>query len=391
MKIHFKTFGCKVNQCETADMQREAERAGCNLSAIQNSDVIVVNSCTVTAGADNKTKQFLRKCKRMNPGSKIFLTGCLADRAEKAMKKEFPGIKLFRNSDKIKILDVLKVKSMCEQNSVQNGFNGHTRAFLKIQDGCDGKCSYCVVPKVRPKLESKDIDEVVVEAKKYVSAGHKEIVLCGIRLGKYKFRGQGLVDLIIKLEKINGLYRIRLSSIELKDINDKLMGLMSKSKRLCHHLHIPLQSGDDAILKSMKRPYNLCSFYKKIKEIGKKVPDIGITTDIIIGYPLDTDESLQNTYNFVGKCGFSRLHVFKFSKRPGTKAALIKSECPTNIVDKWGNKFKELDLKLRKNFLERYSGKKMKVLSETNGYGYTSNYMYVKLPKNVPANEIVYI
>ncbi|PKM92785.1 MAG: hypothetical protein CVU80_01510, partial [Elusimicrobia bacterium HGW-Elusimicrobia-4] len=202
MKIHFKTFGCKVNQCETAQMQSKVLGIGCNLSNPENADIIVINSCTVTANADRKTKQYLRRCLRLNPNAKIYLTGCYVDRAGDEFKKDFSksqteqvfapnrcsDIKFFKNSEKENILTVLGLLPSTVYRLPSTVFSNRTRAFVKIQDGCDGKCSYCVVPKVRPKLRSKKIDDVIKDVKNYVSAGHKEIVLCGIRLGKYKWR-----------------------------------------------------------------------------------------------------------------------------------------------------------------------------------------------------------
>ncbi|MBI5573029.1 MAG: tRNA (N(6)-L-threonylcarbamoyladenosine(37)-C(2))-methylthiotransferase MtaB [Elusimicrobia bacterium] len=394
MKIHFKTFGCKVNQCETAIMQSKVLEIGCNLSGPEHSDIIVINSCTVTANADRKTKQYLRKCLRLNLESKFFLTGCYADRSWKKLKSEFPNIKLFKNSEKENIQKILGLPLLSTLYPLPSTFSARTRAYIKIQDGCNGKCSYCVVPKVRPKLWSKNIDDVIKDVKNYVSAGHKEIVLCGIRLGRYKVKGErlkvkNLVDLIKELEKIDGLYRIRLSSIELHDITDDLIELMSKSKKLCHHLHISLQSGDDSILSDMKRPYTAGKFFNKIAKIRKKIPDIGITTDIIIGYPNDTEKTLENSYNFVKKCAFSRLHIFRFSRRPGTKADLIKRNCPEAVIKKWQEKFAQLDTHLKKSFLKKFSGKKLEILTESNGCGYTSNYIYLKLPVMHPENEIV--
>ncbi|MDD5686233.1 MAG: MiaB/RimO family radical SAM methylthiotransferase [Elusimicrobia bacterium] len=402
MKIHFYTFGCKVNQCETSKMQAEVSRAGCVFTGPEDADIIIINSCTVTSNADHKTKQYLRKCLRINTKAKIFLTGCYVERAESSLRNEFPKVKLFKNSNKENILNIIDAN----YNKINNidiaaeVFHNRTRAFVKVQDGCNGKCAYCVVPKVRPTLSSKSYDDVVREVGCYVSAGHKEVVLCGIRLGKYEFIENKLkvniTGLIKELEKTEGLYRIRLSSIELNDITDDLIEHMAESKKLCHHLHIPLQSGDDKILIDMKRPYLTKEFLKKVSKIRKKITDIGITTDIIVGYPTDTEETFDNTYNFIKKCKFSRLHIFKFSRRPGTEAELIN---PVNfkmirenssLVKKWQTKLRMLDLQLRHDFSKKFMGKKMEVLTETNGYGYTSNYIYLKLPKKYPENEIIY-
>lgn len=394
MKIHFKTFGCKVNQCETNDMIARVGESGCEtVPSPARADIVVINSCTVTSNADRKTKQYLRKCMRVNPRPKIFLTGCLAGRNPAGLRKEFPGIDFFGNKEKENVRKVLGMPAAGNRNLLPAVFSSRTRAFVKIQDGCDGKCSYCIVPKVRPELRSKNFAGVISEVKKYVSAGYKEIVLCGIRLGKYGSKSESgnrkLPDLITELEKIDGLCRIRLSSIELHDITDDLIRLMEKSAKLCRHFHIPLQSGDDRILKDMNRPYDTEKFFDKIKKIREKIPDVGITTDVIIGYPTDTDDTLKNSYNFAKKCAFSRLHLFKFSRRPGTKADSTEKNCPEKLIKTWQGKFYGLDRRLRGAFLKKFSGKKLEVLTESNGYGYTSNYLYLKLPASYPVNEIV--
>src|SRR3989339_519788 len=389
MKIHFKTFGCKVNQCETAQMRADVLRSGYLISEVIDADLIIINSCTVTSNADNKVKQYLRKCLRINTKARIYVTGCYVDREKSNLENEFSKVNFFLNSKKQNILKVLNLKFAPLTSKFLPVFNNHTRAFIKIQDGCDGKCSYCVVPKVRSRLFSKEIEDIIKEVKSYVSSGYKEIVLCGIRLGKYQAGNKNtLVNLMRALESIHGLYRIRLSSIELLDITDELIELIEKSKKICHHLHIPVQSGDNRILKSMRRPYTTEIFFNKIKNIRKKITDIGITTDIIVGYPLDNEISLKNTYNFAKKCRFSRIHIFRYSKRPDTEASMLKNECNNILTDKWSKKITQLDLWLRKNLKNKFLGKKMEILAETNGFGYTSNYIYVKIPKSILPNEI---
>ncbi|MBN1383966.1 MAG: MiaB/RimO family radical SAM methylthiotransferase [Elusimicrobia bacterium] len=426
MKIFFKTFGCKVNQCETIEMMKHLQEVGCGITEVPDeADIVVINTCTVTSNADTKSRQYLRRYQRLCPRAKIFLTGCYVNRAKDELQKNFPKIKFFKNSQKQNILNILGLPvSTYQRINVSTCFHSRTRAFVKIQDGCDGKCTYCIVPKVRPGLFSKNPGEIIAEVNSYILSGHKEIVLCGIRLGKYqgqrtlaslkrplrlvgdearersgreqeskrvieqRTQSLELTDLIKELERIEGLCRIRLSSIELNDISDKLIELMAGSKKLCHHLHIPLQSGDDGILKSMRRPYTLKEFSKRINKIKKDISDIGITTDVIIGYPLDTEESLSNTYNFVKKCRFSRLHVFKFSERPGTSAEKLNRKCPDVLINKWCRKMIEMDSLLREKFKERFSGKEMEVLVEGNGCGYTSNYIHIKLPQSAPRNEI---
>lgn len=382
-------------------MTNEALAAGAELCRPENADIIVINSCTVTAEADRKARQHIRRFSRLNPKAKILFTGCYVDRAEKELKDEFQNLVFFTNALKKNILNLLKLSQpLPTPHSPLPYFSDRTRAFIKIQDGCDGNCAYCIVPKIRNKMSCRSPEEVIAEIKGYVDAGHKEIVLCGVRLGKYSWKkevgsgkwadsGWQLVDLIKELEKISGLKRIRLSSIELGEISDDLIDLMASSKKLCHHLHIPVQSGDDKILSDMKRPYTSGIFFQRIENIREKVRDIGITTDVIVGFPTETEENFKKSYNFIKKCRFSRLHIFRYSRRPGTDAAKITPVCREHQIAVREKMLKSLDAELRSKFLKKFKGKKLEVLAESNGRGYTSNYIYVKLPSGAQVNEIV--
>lgn len=393
MNIYFHTFGCKVNQCETGSMANKALAAGVELCRPENADIIVINSCTVTAEADRKARQHIRRFSRVNPGAKILFTGCYVDRAERELKNEFPNVVFFANSRKENILKYLAVPEGSGSCEPFASYGGHTRAFIKIQDGCDGNCAYCIVPKIRNKISFKNPAEVIREAAGYAEAGHKEIVLCGVRLGKYSWKkGEGrgnLTELLKELEKIEGIKRIRLSSIDFNDITPDLIRLMASSKKMCRHLHIPLQSGNDETLKNMRRPYNTKTFFEKIKFIRKSIPDIGITTDIMAGFPTETDENFKESSEFIKKCGFSRLHIFRFSPRPGTDAAKMKAVFREHQIAGREKALKSLDAELRQKFLKKFKGKKMEVLAESNGRGYTSNYIYVKLPAGAPVNELI--
>jgi len=368
-------------------MTNKALAAGAELCRPENADVIVINSCTVTAEADRKVRQHIRRFSRLNPKAKIYFTGCYVDRAEKELKIQFPDVVFFANSQKQDICNIMGLSSLLPTSYFPlPSFSGRTRAFVKIQDGCDGNCAYCIVPKIRNKIFCKNPADIISEVESYVEACHKEIVLCGVRLGRYSWQ---LVDLIKELEKINGLERIRLSSIDFNDITESLIDFMASSKKMCRHLHIPLQSGDDETLKNMRRPYNTKMFFEKIKSIRKKIPDIGITTDIIVGFPTETDENFKKSYDFIKKCGFSRLHIFKFSPRPGTDAAEMKSVCREHQIAGREKILKLLDAESRSEFAKQFKGKKLEVLTEAKGRGYTSNYIQVKLPAGAPVNEII--
>ncbi len=393
MKIYFHTFGCKVNQCETGMMENAVLAAGAEISGPEDADAIVINSCTVTAEADRKARQYIRKYCRLNPQATIYFTGCYADRDIKDLKTGFPDVVFFTNSRKENICDIIDFSYSTSAGQPASGFFARTRAFVKIQDGCDGNCSYCIVPKIRSRMSSENPEDIFLEIKNHAAAGRKEIVLCGVRLGKYLWKGGGrqwaLADVIGGIEKIGGIERIRLSSIDLLEISDELVELMARSKKMCLHLHIPLQSGDDETLKKMRRPYDTKTFFEKIESIRKRIPDIGITTDVIIGFPTETEENFKNSRDFIKKCGFSRLHIFRYSPRPGTDAAGMEPVFGLNRLAGREAEMKSLDIELRAGFAKKFKGRKLEVLTEANGCGYTSNYIRVKLPPGTPLNEII--
>ncbi len=288
-KVKFLTLGCKVNQYDTQSIREDFFHLGFR-EPLHNeaADVYVVNTCTVTGSADKDSLYYIRRSHRENPAARIIVTGCLAELDRNRIKSE-PGVSLVvKNKDKNNIASLLSC-GLRKENKQGLGnissFDGRTRTFLKIQDGCNNFCSYCKVPLVRGRSRSKSLKSIVLEANVLVKNGFKEIVLSGICLGSYgrEFKSAiSLIDVISELEKINGLCRIRLSSIESLDVTDALISRLSYSDKLCPHLHIPLQSGDNKILKLMNRKYTRAEFLSRIKKIKRKIPDIAITTDVLV-------------------------------------------------------------------------------------------------------------
>jgi threonylcarbamoyladenosine tRNA methylthiotransferase MtaB len=310
--IKFYTLGCKVNQYETQAIREYFLNKG--FREINNgltADVYLINTCTVTHKADAEALSLIRRFRRENPKSKIIVTGCFTKLDSKKISSTAPRISIIKNKDRI------MSKCVCD-------FKGHTRAFLKIQDGCNNRCAYCKVPLVRGKSKSRPLTAVVKEAKLLVKNGFKEIVLTGICLGTYgkDFKKQmNLVSVIEALEKIEGLLRIRLSSIEAGDITNVLIEKMKHSKKLCHHLHIPVQSGDNDILRKMNRRYTREDYLLLIKRLKKEIPDIGITTDVLVGFPGENEENFQNTLDLIKEIMPLKVHAFPYSERAGTLAA----------------------------------------------------------------------
>ena len=371
--IKFYTLGCKVNQYETQSIREKFLRSGFReLGNGKPADTYLINTCTVTHNADSDSRHYIRKARKENPRARIIVTGCLVEKdagslAELEEVDFIIGKRFFAD----------EISSFC----------GHTRAFLKIQDGCDNFCSYCKVPLVRGRSRSKKLAQVIKEAKALVKNGFKEIVLCGICLGAYGKdlrQHSSLVDAIGALEKINGLLRIRLSSIEAGDVTDGLIRHMAHSKKLCRHLHIPIQSGDDEILKKMGRKYSAGEYLKLINKIKKSVWEVSITTDLLVGFPGEGEENFKHTISLVKKIMPLRVHAFAYSQRPGTKAADFKDKPAPLVVKQRMRRLRKMAELASLKYRRRFLNKKMPVLIESRlkvncayWQGHTDNYIEV--------------
>ncbi len=374
--IKFFTLGCKANQYDTQSIrERFLSKGFRNDLNGAKPDYFLINTCTVTSGADQKSRNIIRRCIQSNPKAKVIVTGCLVEKDWDSLA-DIPGISL-----------VIKKSFFPEGIS---GFNQHTRAFLKIQDGCDNFCTYCKVALVRGKKRSKSIKQVLKEAKKLVACGFQEIVLTGICLGEY---GKGLspkkdlVDIINLLTKIEGLSRLRLSSIEAGDVSIKLIKCLASSKKLCRHLHIPIQSGDNGILKRMNRKYTSQKYLNLISMIKRHIPGVSITTDCLVGFPGETEENFNNTVNLVRKILPLKAHIFPYSMRPGTKAANFSELVDAKTINSHCAKLEKASKECRYEFMRGFIGKKVMLLIEgvakkEIGYleGLTDNYLKVRVP-----------
>ena len=405
MKFNIITFGCKVNQYESNMMKEKMLHH--NFSYEENLDlcsIIIINTCTVTNVADKKCLKMIRHIKRKYPDAILAVTGCSSQNKQDLYKSLDIDI-LLGNKDKSKIADLIenyinKSEKYCKFYNERNldfeemeihSFN-HIRAFVKIEDGCDNFCSYCIIPYVRGSIRSKDFDKVIEEVKNLVASNHHEIVLTGIHTGRYMSNGKDLCDLISELSKINDLKRIRISSIEITELNDKFMELLKNNSKICDHLHIPLQSGSDFILKKMNRKYDLNYFLNIINKIRSIRPNVSITTDIIVGHPYETEKEFQECLNFVKKIKFSKVHVFPYSAREGTVAASMDEQ--VSDFDK-KKRVKELILlsnDLEQEYYNKFVGKNVDVLiEECNGnisVGRTSNYLLVTLNEKLEIGKI---
>lgn len=405
MKFNIVTFGCKVNQYES-NMMKERMLSS-NFFYVENiseANIIVVNTCSVTNVADKKCLKMIRRIKREYPNSILVVAGCSSQNKQEIYENLDIDI-LIGNKDKSKIDILLKEYIKTHKRYVKfyndrkldfedmliSDYN-HIRAFIKIEDGCDNFCSYCIIPYVRGSVRSKNFETVIKEAKLLTQKGHKEIVLTGIHTGHYMDNDYDLTDLINKLSKIEDLLRIRISSIEITELNDKFLNMLSTNKKVCDHLHIPLQAGSDEILKKMNRKYDLKYYEEKIKKIRMIRPDISITTDIIVGFPYETDELFNETLEFSRKINFSKIHVFPYSIRLGTSAANMPNQVDESIKKERVKKLMDLSEIMEKEYYNKFVGKELDILVEecdnNVSIGHSSNYLMIRLNEKLEVGQI---
>ena len=405
MKFNIVTFGCKVNQYES-NMMKERMLSS-NFFYVENmneANIIIVNTCSVTNVADKKCLKMIRRIKREYPNSILVVAGCSSQNKQEIYENLDIDI-LIGNKDKSKIDVLLKeyiethkryVKFYNDRNlefedMLISDYN-HIRAFIKIEDGCDNFCSYCIIPYVRGSVRSKNFETVIKEAKLLTQKGHKEIVLTGIHTGHYMDNNHDLTDLINELSKIDDLLRIRISSIEITELNDKFLNMLSENKKVCDHLHIPLQAGSDENLKKMNRKYDLKYYEEKIKKIRMIRPDISITTDIIVGFPYETDELFNETLEFSRKMNFSKIHVFPYSIRIGTSAANMPNQVDEKVKKERVKKLMDLSEVMEKEYYNKFVGKELDILVEecdnNVSIGHSSNYLMVTLNETLEVGQI---
>jgi threonylcarbamoyladenosine tRNA methylthiotransferase MtaB len=386
MRFSVNTLGCRANLCESDEISRELEKSGFQKVDYRagKPQFCIINTCTITSEADRKVRQLLRRIKKTNPDAKMVVTGCFV-RQNRSFLKDNKVDLIIDNEKKDDIYSMASeiAEFMGEkQELIEPGkkpgriYNSqsdpriwyHSRPMVKIQDGCEQYCSYCIIPMTRGKYRSVESKSVINKVDAMEKAGFDEIVLTGINIGKYglDIEGKrGLPRLLEQLINKTDIKRIRISSIEVNDIDDRLLSVLSgNSERFAPHLHIPLQSGSDSILKFMRRPYSSKFFMEKISKIRKLFPDIAITTDVMVGFPSETEEDFNNSLSFVKAAGFARLHVFKFSSRPGTAASRMDNKVEAFIKNERSSLIREIGRRLRNNYIEYNIGKNLDVVVE---------------------------
>lgn len=400
-KISFYTFGCRLNQSETASMTNSLNQGGYEVVGFdQPSDIVVINTCTVTEGGDADTRHLVHKINRQNPSARIALVGCQAQ-VQKERLADLPHVRwIVGNGRKMDLISVFNehpdpataalVTPTIEREPftvAMASIDGeHTRANIKIQDGCDFFCSFCEIPYARGRARSRIFEDIFVEANALVAAGHKELILTGINIGTYSFEDKTLMDVIVGMEALDGLERIRISSIEPTTIPKEIFEWMKLDHKLCRYLHIPLQSGDNEILQEMKRKYTLDEFSQFVKAAHASVPQICIGTDVIVGFPGESDAHFERTCETLRELPIHYFHVFSYSPRNLAKSRLMETMSP-EIIHRRSQILRDLDKRKRHLFYESLLGTTQMVLFEhpkADGFqnGLTDNYVRVKVKES---------
>ncbi|MDD3223849.1 MAG: tRNA (N(6)-L-threonylcarbamoyladenosine(37)-C(2))-methylthiotransferase MtaB [Clostridium sp.] len=408
MKVAFITLGCRVNQYETEAMTEKFIKDGYDIvNHTDFADVYVINTCTVTNMGDRKSRQMISKVKKINKDAKIAVVGCYAQMEPEEISK-IQGVDVVlgtknkgqivyyvnraieENKQQIAVNDVFKDKKF-EELKIEE-YQDKSRAFLKIQDGCNRFCSYCLIPYARGGVCSKEPEKVIEEVERLSKHGFKEVILSGIQTASYGQDLSGdwnLLKLLEAIDKIDGIERIRIGSIDPTFFTEGVIEKISSLKKMCHHFHLSLQSGCTQTLERMNRKYTADEYRKTVDAIRKHIDNVSITTDVIVGFPGETDEEFNETYKFLSEIKLSKMHIFKYSERKGTKAASMKCQIDGNIKEKRSKKLIELNNELEIEFMKKFVGKRIKVLYEANFKGnkdlyegYTGNYMKVVTKSN---------
>lgn len=395
-KVAFFTLGCKVNQYETNGMAQRLMDKYEVVEPEEKADIYIINTCSVTNMSDRKSRQMIRRAKEMNKDAFVIVVGCYAEVAKEEIEKIDEVDLVLGNHQKANIDKYIEAYfdgKNINDTAIENYFydfgsityTEKTRAVIKVQDGCNNFCTYCIIPYARGRICSRKPESVIDEITKIANEGIKEVVITGIQVSAYgkdfdnEYR---LIDLLEKINKIDGIERIRLGSIEPLMITDEFCDRARKIEKLCHHFHLSLQSGCDKTLKEMNRKYTTDQFRDVVRRLRNLYDDVILTTDIIVGFPNETDEDFEKTYEFLKEIKFYKMHVFKYSPRKGTVAAKMKNQIPAEIKDARSKRLLQLSNENESNYLDEYVGKQIRVLVEEKDgdyiKGHTGNYIVVK-------------
>lgn len=395
-KFKIVSLGCRSNQYEAEAYRKQLLEGGYEPAEEDGEvDICVLNSCTVTQEADKESRSIVKKMAKRFPQAEIYVTGCALDNAPEDFL-QLPGVRhIARNREKNLLLKPLFDEESFPEFSIER-FEAHTRAFVKIQDGCNSFCSYCIIPYVRGRSRSKNVSQIVEEVRQLVKNGYKEVVLTGINIGDFDGGEEksSLADLVSVLDKIEGLERLRISSIDPDEVDDALIDVLATSRTTCHSIHLVLQSASNFILKRMNRKYTRQIFWDTAARLCEKMPDFTFTTDVIVGFPGETDLDFEETLSAVSEIGFAKVHVFPYSVRARTKAASFDGQLPRNVIVERRDRLLRTSEKAAFTLREKYVGREVSVLTENyqgeKASGHTDNFLLAQfVEENIPQNKII--
>lgn len=402
-KFKIVTLGCRTNQYESQAYQDQLKQMGySNAQEGDTADICIVNTCTVTESADNQSRYEIRQLAKENPRSKLVITGCAADNKPEAIQGISGVTHLIKNKDKDNLIASVFPEEEVPEFSIKN-FDSHTRAFVKVQDGCNSFCTYCIIPYVRGRSRSRTVAEIVQEVEGLIANGFKEVVLTGINIGDFDGNApEGetpvrLTELVRAVDKIPGLERLRVSSIDPDEVDEDLADAILNGKKTCHSMHIVLQSGSNVVLKRMNRKYTRQIFLETVERLRAASPDFTFTTDVIVGFPGETEMDFQDTLDLIEQVKFAKVHMFPYSERSRTRAASYPNKVPHDVIKKRKQEVLRVSERAAFELRNRYINRRMLVLTESADHsgsgminGHTENFLMVSIPSNgLGSNEIV--
>jgi threonylcarbamoyladenosine tRNA methylthiotransferase MtaB len=398
-KFRIEVLGCRTNQYEAQAFRTQLQSLGYEEAQDgEEAELCIVNTCTVTESADSSSRNTIRQLAKHNPNARLYVTGCLAERSPETLR-DITGItQIVSNAKKEQLIESIFPEEIVTPFAIEN-FDSHTRAFVKVQDGCNSFCTYCIIPYVRGRSRSRHIDDIVQEVEGLVKNGYKEIVLTGINIGDFdggKEGGPRLAELIRTVDQIPGVERIRVSSIDPDEVDHDLQSAILDGKHTCHSMHLVLQAGSNLVLKRMNRKYTRQIFLETVRRMQHASPDFTVTTDVIVGFPGETEQDFEETLQVMDEVQFAKVHMFPYSERPRTKAALYPNKVPQDLIH--ARKRKVLERAEHGAFLlrEKFVGRTMRILTEEGEgdvlFGYTDNFLRVKIPKmHHTTNELLHV
>lgn len=394
-KYQIITLGCRVNQYESQLFSDQLRQIGYVPALNEPADLCIINTCSVTDQADATSRAQIRKVARKHPHARIIVTGCMAENASETLRSIDERIEWISNKDKRELISLIG-SDLPELRDGIERFDGHTRAFVKVQDGCNAFCSYCIIPYVRGRSRSRSVPTVVNEVRGLIANGYREIVLTGVNVGDYEADGNQLADLVRAIDALDGLDRLRISSIDPNHLDEKLMDAILKGRHTCSHLHMVLQSGSDAILKRMNRKYTRGQFLNIVERFVQTKSDFTFTTDIIVGFPGESESDFEQTLDVVRQVKFAKVHLFPYSVRSQTKAASFPDQIPAPIIQQRKERLQQVADQMAFEWRQRFLNRTEEVLLEEGDdvflFGHTNHFISVQVLRgqNRP-NELVFV